>query len=1378
MGGGGKSSTSTSSVTIPPEVLARYNSVNATAEQVAQTPFQQYSTDPNAFVAPINSTQQAGINQIANSANAAQPYYGAATGLTMAGAGPANLGGLNTGQYISPFLGSVYGTALAGQSQQNAQQQSNLAGQAITSGAFGGDRSNIAQANLAYQQNLANNQTNANLLNTGYQNAQSVAQQQQGAQLAAQQANLARLTGAGQQLAGLGAGVQTAAQTGGQNVLAAGTVPQQTQQAGLTALYNQFLQQQAYPFQTAQFLANIAEGTGALSGSTTTTTQPSSFFSDRRLKHDIKKIGETKDGLPIYKFKYKGDPTEQTHIGFMAQDVEKVHPEAVGMSHGYKTVDYDKATEGRHHRYAGGLIPNHMGGPVSEGHAGEEYARGGYALDGAVVDPTDLKAILAAQQQMYAPFAQNGMNISGVPGAGKGIVPAANLPVPKLVTSNFKPQQQQSGLQQLSSAANQLNSSGDTAQGLWNKGVAAKNWLEKPSSNDNSSESNPNTTVSMGNNVNMKQAEMPQQYDDPNQVSGQYRGGLVREHHMYGNSVGDGSDMPYDDQKGYMGSLGLGSAQQLSPQQLQSEQKDMSEGRMPSQPPSGAAQMIKGATDIYSLGKGASGLYDKAMSALKSVTGTPAADAAAKTASTSNAGLAGAADKAAATSTEGLGKAVTSDTLAPSAASTAAAPVTKVAADVAAPAVADAATAGATDVAAAAAPEAVADLGLGAAADAGLDAAAELAPVFLFANRGGVIPREHHDGPNDTNNQSNVVGDGQTDTTDQPQYKIQPQDLEDMPDYKQDVIRTIYNGESGGKYNILNGNISTFDTNGPHPNIIGKNGQSTAAGAGQFLNSTWNDVTGGAPMTKGYQDAATWQLASQDYFKRTGRDLDTDVQEKGFSPEIKKVLSPTWTSLQTTGQKIGNAISGGLSGAKNFVSDIISPSPANAQTLNQQGGQQQQGTDWEKIVVPLLSGIGGMANSNSRYLGAAILQGLGAGANAYENVLTNQASRPGVQAQSQSYEIGALNNLMNSWQNYRVINGTNISLQDYAKMIGYKGGIPNQQINSNINGAVGKTNAVSGNGQQYNYSIPEMQTATISRNGTNIPAFNDPFYLSQFIAHNSASINQNVINAVKAAQTQLASINSTGTSIGEGGYTPAPGALSTRRQSDVSNAITQNITNQYNSAREFEANYDQTNQLLKYAAEYSRLANMNVATPELANAIGKLRSIPGFDKYIKPDMATTQGATNALTKNAVLSAFQTLQENAGPAQKAVLQEANQVVAHPELSPEARYEIITGAQAKLDREHARNQAWISNADPKTGNYPEPLSFFQQWDQQSQNSPDAFAKQAREKIPPFAGQTKILSTNSPVQQFTPEVGKIYIDANGNRARWNGSNYVKVQ
>ena len=43
---GGKKATSTSKVSIPPEVLARYNAVNARAETAANTPFQgiwQYS---------------------------------------------------------------------------------------------------------------------------------------------------------------------------------------------------------------------------------------------------------------------------------------------------------------------------------------------------------------------------------------------------------------------------------------------------------------------------------------------------------------------------------------------------------------------------------------------------------------------------------------------------------------------------------------------------------------------------------------------------------------------------------------------------------------------------------------------------------------------------------------------------------------------------------------------------------------------------------------------------------------------------------------------------------------------------------------------------------------------------------------------------------------------------------------------------------------------------------------------------------------------------------------------------------------------------------------------------------------------------------------
>ena len=73
---GGKSSTTTQSVSIPPEVLARYNSVNARAESVAQQPFQRYGGE---FVAGLTQQQQAGMANTNAAANQAQPYYAAAS---------------------------------------------------------------------------------------------------------------------------------------------------------------------------------------------------------------------------------------------------------------------------------------------------------------------------------------------------------------------------------------------------------------------------------------------------------------------------------------------------------------------------------------------------------------------------------------------------------------------------------------------------------------------------------------------------------------------------------------------------------------------------------------------------------------------------------------------------------------------------------------------------------------------------------------------------------------------------------------------------------------------------------------------------------------------------------------------------------------------------------------------------------------------------------------------------------------------------------------------------------------------------------------------------------------------------------------------------
>jgi hypothetical protein len=343
---GGKTSTTTQQVQIPQEVLDRYNAVNAQAQSVAQTPFQIYSTDPSKFVAQLNQQQLTGIGNVNAAAGAYQPYIGEATDATRSGMAAAMPGQLEIDKYMNPYQQQVIDATMKQMAQANEQAQSGALGTAISSGAFGGDRAGIAAANLANQQGLSMGSTLAGLNAQNYSQALQTAQQQQGLNLGAEQANLARLLSGGQQMAGLGQMAQGLGLQGAEAQINAGTLGQQTEQAGLSALYNQFQQQQAYPFQVAQFLANIAMGTGALSGSTTTTTQPVSFFSDRRLKHDIKRIGKTDEGLPIYKFKYKGDDSEQTHIGFMADEVEKHHPEAVGLDpSGYKTVDYDRATK-------------------------------------------------------------------------------------------------------------------------------------------------------------------------------------------------------------------------------------------------------------------------------------------------------------------------------------------------------------------------------------------------------------------------------------------------------------------------------------------------------------------------------------------------------------------------------------------------------------------------------------------------------------------------------------------------------------------------------------------------------------------------------------------------------------------------------------------------------------------------------------------------------------------------------------------------------------------------------------------------------------------------------------------------------------------------
>jgi hypothetical protein len=65
------------------------------------------------------------------------------------------------------------------------------------------------------------------------------------------------------------------------------------------------------------------------------------IFSDATLKSDISPTGEsTKDGIPVYIYRYHGG--KQTYRGVMAQDVQRIRPDAVMDKDGYLAVDYTK----------------------------------------------------------------------------------------------------------------------------------------------------------------------------------------------------------------------------------------------------------------------------------------------------------------------------------------------------------------------------------------------------------------------------------------------------------------------------------------------------------------------------------------------------------------------------------------------------------------------------------------------------------------------------------------------------------------------------------------------------------------------------------------------------------------------------------------------------------------------------------------------------------------------------------------------------------------------------------------------------------------------------------------------------------------------------
>jgi hypothetical protein len=276
----------------------------------------------------------------------------------------ATVPALTSDYAMSGRYGSRAMSSAIGQAQQGVGKQLNDLATGIYGGAYEADRARQAAAAQgltgAYAQDIQNRLGVGNFLSGVYD--QGLQRQLYGAQQLGQlgQQDISNMM----QAAGMIPGLQQAgygdldramqiAQTGQERTQAEQDLERQRYEYGQQAPYN-WLQdyaqliygnpgsQSGFGTQT-QKVSGGGNMFGQILGGLSSIASIAGRFSDRRAKTNVKRVGTLDNDLPVYVFNYVwGGPPQ---IGVMAQDVEKVHPEAVNDNNvwGLKTVDYSKA---------------------------------------------------------------------------------------------------------------------------------------------------------------------------------------------------------------------------------------------------------------------------------------------------------------------------------------------------------------------------------------------------------------------------------------------------------------------------------------------------------------------------------------------------------------------------------------------------------------------------------------------------------------------------------------------------------------------------------------------------------------------------------------------------------------------------------------------------------------------------------------------------------------------------------------------------------------------------------------------------------------------------------------------------------------------------
>jgi hypothetical protein len=237
---------------------------------INQNPYQQYQGNR---IAGFNPLQNQALNSVQNMQ--ASPAIGAGMGM----AGAAGIGSLNAGgnynrmatdpsamqAFMSPYAQAVIDPTLRENQRQFDIANTGRQAAAARSGAFGGSRQAIEQSEAQRNLGTLQSDTQAKGMQNAFQNAQQA--QQYGANLGLQgygQANQAaqNLGALGMQNYQQNMGIAQAQALGGAQV-------QAQEQQGLSQQYQDFLNQQNYPYKQLGFMSDLIRGTPTSGGAAT-----------------------------------------------------------------------------------------------------------------------------------------------------------------------------------------------------------------------------------------------------------------------------------------------------------------------------------------------------------------------------------------------------------------------------------------------------------------------------------------------------------------------------------------------------------------------------------------------------------------------------------------------------------------------------------------------------------------------------------------------------------------------------------------------------------------------------------------------------------------------------------------------------------------------------------------------------------------------------------------------------------------------------------------------------------------------------------------------------------------------------------------------------